>query len=198
MKQNKKKKHILIIAFAVIAILIVISQNNKEKGIAVDGGYPQRSTITESIPANGKIKPVSEIKISPDVSGEIIELNVKEGDKVEAGDLLIKIKQDLYLSAVERAEASLNSVKAQYLQQKAQFSQAELAYNRNKVLHEQRAISEADYENSLSQYEIASEQLNAAQFNVKSAEAALKEARENLNKTSIYSPSSGIVSKLDV
>lgn len=198
MKQNKKKKHILIIAFAVIAILIVISQNNKEKGITVDGGYPQRSTITESIPANGKIRPVSEIKISPDVSGEIIELNVKEGDKVEAGDLLIKIKQDLYLSAVERAEASLNSVKAQYLQQKAQFSQAELAYNRNKVLHEQRAISEADYENSLSQYEIASEQLNAAQFNVKSAEAALKEARENLNKTSIYSPSSGIVSKLDV
>ena len=85
MKQNKKKKHILIIAFAVIAILIVISQNNKEKGIAVDGGYPQRSTITESIPANGKIKPVSEIKISPDVSGEIIELNVKEGDKVKAG-----------------------------------------------------------------------------------------------------------------
>ncbi len=197
MRRNYKK-HIVIGAFTVLILLILFGTGKKSKGVEIYVRPATRGTITESIPANGKIQPVTEIKISPDVSGEIIELNVKEGDRVKAGDLLIKIKQDLYISAVNRAEASLNSIKAQYLQQKAQLSQTELSFNRNKILYEQKAISESEYENSLSQYQIATEQLNAAQYNVKSAEAALNEAQENLYKTTIYAPMTGIVSKLDV
>ena len=197
-KKSNRKTHILIAALILIVVLIFIAKGKEEEGIVVNVEHPQRSTITESIPANGKIQPVTEVKISPDVSGEIIELYVKEGDLVERGDLLIKIKQDVYISAVERAQASLNSIKAQYLQQKAQLSQIELSHNRNKLLHSQKAISDADYETSISQYQVACEQLNAAQYNIKSAEAALKEAEENLQKTTIYSPMKGIVSKLDV
>ncbi len=197
MKKNRKL-YIIIGAFAVIAILIFIGKSKDDKGIPVTVESVKRATIVESIPANGKIQPVTEVKISPDVSGEIIELNFEEGDNVNAGDLLIKIKQDVYISAVDRAEASLNSIKAQYLQQKSQLAQIELSYKRNKLLHEQKAISDADYESAVSQYEVAVEQLNAAQYNVKSAEAALKEAKENLQKTTIYAPMTGIISKLDV
>ncbi|MBR7157583.1 MAG: biotin/lipoyl-binding protein, partial [Bacteroidales bacterium] len=119
-KKKNKSKYFLIAGFTTIAVLIMFGINKEEPGIEVNVEFPKRATITETIPANGKIEPVTEVKISPDVSGEIVELNVQEGDKVEAGDLLIKIKQDVYISAVDRAEASLNSVKAQYLQQKAQ------------------------------------------------------------------------------
>lgn len=196
--KKRRTKYFLLGGFAVIAILIIIGVNKDDGGIPVNIAYPQRVTITETIPANGKIQPVTEVKISPDVSGEIIELRVNEGDKVNAGDLLIKIRQDVYLSAVDRAEASLNSFKAQYLQQKAQLVQIELSYKRSKLLFEQKAISEADYESALAQYEVAKEQLNAAQYNVKSAEAALVEAKENLLKTTIYAPMGGIVSMLAV
>lgn len=197
-KKKNKSKYFLIAGFATIAILIMFGINKEEPGIEVNVEFPKRATITETIPANGKIQPVTEVKISPDVSGEIVELNVQEGDKVEAGDLLIKIKQDVYISAVDRAEASLNSVKAQYLQQKAQLAQIEQAHKRNGLLYEQKAISEADHESSLAQYLVAVEQLNAAKYNIKSAEAALEEARENLRKTTIYAPMTGIVSMLMV
>ena len=200
MMSNKKNKtkYILMAAFVLIAILIVIGVNTEEPGVEVNVAYPKRTTVTETIPANGKIQPVTEVKISPDVSGEIIELNVNEGDRVNTGDLLIKIKQDVYISAVERAEASLNSVKAQYMQQKAQLAQIEQAHKRNSTLYNQKAISDADFESSLAQYLVNVELLNAANYNVKSAEAALKEARENLLKTTIYAPMTGIVSMLMV
>lgn len=197
MKRNKKRTFILI-ALLLIVILIIAGISKKDKGISVTAELPVRKTIVETIPANGKIQPVTEVKISPDVSGEIIELNFKEGDAVEKGDLIIKIKQDVYISSRDRSEASLNAIRAQYLQQKAQLAQIELNYKRNKTLFEQKAISEADYENAISQYEVAKEQLKAAEFNVKSAEAALKEAEENLVKTNIYAPMTGIISKLSV
>ncbi|MBO8429412.1 MAG: efflux RND transporter periplasmic adaptor subunit [Bacteroidetes bacterium] len=200
MKKKKSKKSLFLkIAGAVILLLVIISIFSKgDEGIAVTLAYPQVCPITETVPANGRIQPVTEVKISPDVSGEIVELNCEEGDRVNAGDLLIKIKQDLYISAVEQAEASLNSVKAQYLQQKAQLIQIEAAHERNKSLFEQKAISQQELETSTSQYQVAVEQLNAAKYNIKSAEAALKEARENLVKTTIYAPMSGIISDLAV
>lgn len=200
MKKKKSKKSLFLkIAGAVILLLVIISIFSKgDEGIAVTLAYPQICPITETVPANGRIQPVTEVKISPDVSGEIVELNCEEGDRVNAGDLLIKIKQDLYISAVEQAEASLNSVKAQYLQQKAQLIQIEAAHERNKSLFEQKAISQQELETSTSQYQVAVEQLNAAKYNIKSAEAALKEARENLVKTTIYAPMSGIISDLAV
>ena len=197
-KNNRKTLYIISGAIVIIIGLIIAGKSKNGKGIPVNIGQVQRKTIVEMIPANGKIQPVTEVKISPDVSGEIVELNYKEGDPVQQGDLLIKIKQDVYISAVDRAEASLNSVKAQYMQQKAQLAQIELSFKRNKTLYEQKAISQSDYETALSQYEVAVEQLKAAEYNIKSANASLKEAKENLIKTTIYAPITGIVSKLSV
>ncbi|MDR2802539.1 MAG: efflux RND transporter periplasmic adaptor subunit, partial [Prevotellaceae bacterium] len=197
----KKKKRILWIlagALALIIILIVAGGNGKQEALAVTAEWPARKTITELIPANGKIQPVVEVKISPDVSGEIVELNVKEGDRVEKGDLLLKIKQDFYLSGRDRAAAQLNSVKASLSQAQAQLVQTELSFQRSKKLFDQQVVSQADYEQAQAKYDIDKRQVEAARYNVKSAEAALKEAEENLVKTTIYAPMDGIVSKLSV
>ena len=197
-KGNNKRRYILIAAAIVIIALIIVGKNSSGKGIQVTVEFPQIGTIVESIPANGKIQPVTEVKISPDVSGEIVMLNYQEGDTVKKGDLILQIKQDVYISARDRAEASLNAVKAQYLQQEAQLKQTELYHKRNEQLFGKNTISQADYEKSLAEYQIAQSQFKAAGFNVKSAEASLKEAEENLVKTNIYAPMSGTISKLSV
>jgi HlyD family secretion protein len=195
---KKSFKWIIAAAVLIIAVLIIFGTKNKNKATEVTSEVISKKTITEVIPANGKIRPVVEVKISPDVSGEIIDLNFKEGDLIKKGELIIKIKQDVYISMKERSEASLNSVKAQLTQQLAQFSLVEQTYKRSKTLFDQKAISEAEYENALSQYNVAKEQIKAAEFNVKSATAALKEAQENLIKTTIYAPMDGIISKMSV
>lgn len=195
---KKSFKWIIGAAVIIIVVLVIFGRKNSNKGVEVTTQIVAKGTITEVIPANGKIKPVVEVKISPDVSGEIVELNFKEGDNIKRGELIIKIKQDVYISMRDRAEASLNSVKAQLTQQLAQFKQIEQSYLRNKTLYEQKAISEADYENALSQYNVTKEQIKAAEFNVKSATAALQEAQDNLVKTTIYAPMDGIISKMNV
>lgn len=177
---------------------VVFSLLNTDKGEAVTICHPETGGITERIPANGKIHPVTEVKISPDVSGEIIELNVDEGQRVSRGDMIIKIRQDVYISLRDRAVASLNASKAQFGQQEANFKQAEQNYLRNKRLYEQKAISLQEFETSTAEYQMAREQLNAAEYNIQSAEASLDEAEENLTKTVIYSPIDGIISSLSV
>ncbi|OFX16423.1 MAG: hypothetical protein A2033_08230 [Bacteroidetes bacterium GWA2_31_9] len=168
--------------------------------------------ITELITANGKIQPETEVKISADVSGEIVEMNFKEGDEVKKGDLLLKIKPDIYISALERMEASVNSAKANLANSKArqaqveaQFIQAEQAFNRSKQLYEKNAISTSEYETAKSSYDVAKAEVEAskqtvvaADFTVVSSEASLKEANENLQKTAIYAPIGGTISKLNV
>ncbi len=195
---KKSFKWIIGAAVLLIAVLVIFGRKNSNKGTEITTHVVAKGSITEVIPANGKIKPVVEVKISPDVSGEIVELNFKEGDMIKRGELVIKIKQDIYISMKDRAEASLNSVKAQLTQQLAQFRQIEQSYLRNKTLFEQKAISEADYENALSQFNVTKEQIKAAEFNVKSATAALQEAQDNLVKTTIYAPMDGIISKMNV
>ena len=182
-----------------IVVLMVASKTCKKNQFpAVDTQKPVRTTIVENIPANGKIQPVTEVKISPDVSGEIVELHVKEGDAVKKGDLIIKIKQDIYLSAVDQAMASLNAVRASYKQQQAQTLRAKQNYERYSKLYELKTVSRAEYENACAEWDVAQQQLDGARFNISSAEARLKEARENLLKTTIYSPMDGIISKLSV
>ncbi|MFC2113652.1 efflux RND transporter periplasmic adaptor subunit, partial [Bacteroidota bacterium] len=168
----------------------------KEEAVEVAVEKVERRNIIETITANGKVQPETEIKISPDVSGEIVELHVKEGDMVESGQLLARIKPEVYISARDRSLASVNSSKARHAQARAQFIQKELDYDRNKQLWEQQAISEAEFETAQSLYEVAKAELDAAKYSVKSAEAALAEADENLIKTSIYAPMTGTVSML--
>lgn len=169
-------------------------------------------SITETVSASGKIQPETEVKISADVSGEITDLLVKEGDKVKQGQLLLRIRPDLYQSAVERLEAALNTSKAnslnaqsRLLQSKSQFENIEALFKRNEKLYEQKVISQQEYDASKAQFEVAKAEIvsaeknvEGAQYNVKGSEAALKEAKDNLGRTSIYSPVDGTISKLNV
>jgi len=215
MKSNKLLKYLLIAAVVLIIFAIVGKKAGwfgKEKAIKVSTELAQKRTIIEIITANGKIQPETEVKLSPEVSGEIVLLNVTEGQEVKAGDLLVKINPEIYLSGIARMEASLNSAKsnlanskARLAQTQAQFTKAELSYKRNKKLWEDKAISDSEFETAQSNYDVAKadvdaskESVNSARYNVMSTEASLREARENLSKTTIYAPMSGTVSRLNV
>jgi HlyD family secretion protein len=213
---SKKLLRYLLISAVLLIILAVIGKKagwfGKSTVYDVAIEKVKKRNITEFITANGKIKPETEVKISPDVSGEIVELHVKDGDKVSNGQLLLKIKPDTYISirdrataAVDAAKANLANSKAQLEQVKVQFEQASLTFNRNKKLWEQGVISEAEWETAKSNYEIAKANVTAAEqtvlsaeYSIRSAEASLKEANENLIKTSVYAPMSGTISMLNV
>ena len=216
MKFFKSKRNIIFVALGVVVILVlVILAMNKGKdreGIKVTTEKVQKRTIIEFVSANGKIQPEKDIKISPYISGEVIELAVKEGDQVKKGDLLAKIDPEIYRANYDRMLAMLNSQKAgeanaqaRVAQVESQFRNAELSFNRNKTLWEQKLVSDADFDAAKSSYEVARaekdaayENLKSAKYGVESADASLKEARENLYKTSIYAPNDGTVSKLSV
>ena len=198
-----KNNNLLKILAAAVVLLLILAVVGKKAGwfgkevttkVAIEkvGINP----IIEAVTANGKIQPETEVKISPDVSGEIVELNVKEGDFVQKGTLLFKIKPEIYISSRDRAAATLNSTKSRLAQVEAQLIQAELAYNRSRKLFEENTISKADFEQAESQYKIAKAEKESAEFSVKSSEASLKEANENLVKTTVYSPMTGTISSL--
>jgi HlyD family secretion protein len=215
MGSSKFLKYLLIGASALILILIIGRIGGCFGGIKalnVTTEKPQKRTIYEVVTANGKIQPEKEIKISSDVSGEIVELYIKEGESVVKGQILLKIKPDIYVSAKERSTAAVNTTKAnlgnalaRLDQIKAQFTQSKLSYERNKKLWEQNTISKADWDASIAGYDIAKANVEAteqdvksAEFNVKSAEASLKEANERLIKTNVFSPIDGIITKLNI
>ena len=199
MKNNK----ILKILLPIVVVLIIFAVVGKKAGwfgkaltvkVAVENA--EKRTIVETITANGKIQPEKEVKISPDVSGEIVELTVKEGDNVEKGQLLLRIKPDNYISQRDRSLAEISSAQARRAQSEAQFTQAELSYKRSKQLYDQQTISKSDFEQAEATYTVAKATVDAAKFSITSAEASLKDANENLTKTSIYAPMTGTVSML--
>lgn len=216
----------LLALFLALMAFAYFKNKKKPKGEKVTTEKVARRTIRETVSASGKIFPEKEIKISSDVSGEIVELEVREGDSIKAGQLLARINPDTYESAVERGNASLNNArsqvsisqaqveasKAQIEQIEANLANATKIHNRNIELRKQGVISQADFDASLANVHAleanlksAKSNLNssiqgtrAAEFTVKSAEAGLKELRTSLSRTSIYAPSSGIISKLNV
>jgi HlyD family secretion protein len=200
-----KKKKILPFAIGFLIIIIVLLVVGKKAGwigeefaISVTTQKVESKTITEFITANGKIQPETEVKISPDVSGEIIELYVAEGDQVKAGDPLCVIKPDMYISALNRAEASLNSSKARLAQAEAQQIERELAFKRAKQLFDTNTIPVSEFESAEAAFKVAQSEVRAAEFSVKSAEASVEEAREQLVKTRIFAPIPGTISALNV
>jgi len=200
---KNKKLFRIVIAITLLAIILAIVGKRfgwfgKEEVVEVAVEKGGNRTITETITANGKIQPETEVKLTPEVSGEIVELHTHEGANVSRGDLLVKIKPDIYVSAVNRARAALNSSKARLEQAEAQYIQSQLSFERNKKLWEQQTISRSDFETSEATYKMALADRNAASFSVKSSEATLSEAQENLIKTTIYAPISGTVSMLNV
>lgn len=199
MKNNK----ILKILLPIVAVLLILAVIGKKQGwfgkaamVKVAVEIIEKRTIIETITANGKIQPEKEVKISPDVSGEIVELTVREGDPVQRGQLLLRIRPDTYISQRDRSLAAISSARARLAQSEAQFTQAELSFRRNKQLFDEQTISESDYEQAEASYTVAKAEVDAAKYAVISAEASLKEANENLTKTSIYAPMSGTVSML--
>ena len=199
MKNNKILK-ILLPAVIVLILFAVIGKKagwfGKALTIKVAVENAEKRTIVETITANGKIQPEKEVKISPDVSGEIVELTVKDGDHVEKGQLLLRIKPDNYISQRDRSLAEISAAQARRAQSEAQFTQAELSFNRNQQLYKQQTISKSDFEQAQATYNVAKAELDAAKFAITSAEASLKDANENLTKTSIYAPMTGTVSML--
>jgi HlyD family secretion protein len=202
---------IILVGVLVVGLIVGLKTCSGNDGISVSTEFPALRNITEIVSANGKIQPETEVKISSDVSGEIVELYVKEGDRVKKGTLLCRIKPDIYESALERASATVNSTKsgmqnsmALLEQAKANLINTEANYNRNKKLFDQGVISQQDFDASKAQYESGKAQIKALEESVKSAEyningvqASLKEASTNLAKTFIYAPVDATVSKLN-
>ncbi len=197
---KKKSLRIILILVVLLFILAIAGKKmgwfGKEFRTKIATEMVESRTIVEQITANGRIQPETEVKISPEISGEIVELPVREGDQVKAGDLLVKIKPDIYISARDQALAALNSAKARLAQADAQLIQSELSYQRNKQLYEQKAISQADFENAEASYKMTQADYRAAEYSVASSEANLKRAQEDLIKTTIYAPMPGTISML--
>ncbi|MAT39820.1 MAG: efflux transporter periplasmic adaptor subunit [Ectothiorhodospiraceae bacterium] len=198
-KQKNKKKIIVfsaIGALVVILILVVIFGSGKEDVITVQTEKVKRMTITQVVEATGKIYPETEVKINAEVSGEIIQLPVEDGDRITKGQLLVKINPDAYVAETEQAQASLNSAKARVEQRQADLKVLERELERQKELFQKDLISESDIESMQNQYEVAKSSLAAAKFDVQNQEAFLKNRRESLRRTSIFSPIDGYVTQL--
>ena len=211
MKRNRKRFIIGSSVVLLIIILIVIGKSKNSGAIEVHTGEIETRTIISTVSANGTIKPEEEVRISPDVFGEIIELHVNEGDTVKQGELLVKLDPDLYVSALDRARANLSSSQSSYKTNEAMVKQAasrlkaeEASFQRNTKLYEEKVISQSEYDAATASYEVlkgdleaAKERLTAAQFGIENARASMAEAQKNLERTRIYAPTDGVVSALN-
>lgn len=168
------------------------------EGLQVEVGEAEQRDITQVVTAFGRAQPEVEVAISPDVSGEIVELPVEEGQMVEQGDLLARLNQENPRAVVEQQRANVSQSKASLAERRADSLSARLNFNRQKGLYDKGVISESEYETARSQYQQAVARLQAARFQVQSAQASLQDALERLEKTRIYAPMSGTVSTLNV
>jgi HlyD family secretion protein len=218
-KQTKKSNKLIywLIGGAIVLIVFLIIGTSagwigKPKEIEVDLAFAKRVSIVEKVSASGTIQPVTEVKIAPEVSGEIIDLLVEEGDSVATGKILVKIRPDTWKSQLDRAEAGLSQQRANLEQSKsslsrarAQFIRAQADYERQKKLWDEKVISESEWQLAIQNFEVAKNDVASAEQNVEaskyiinSTQAGLKEAQEAYRKTTVIAPMNGIVSKLIV
>jgi len=199
-KKSKKKLFIFggIGLLLVVLLVIAFIGSSKEEIVSVQTEKVEKRTITQTVAATGKINPEFKVVINPEVTGEIIELPVKEGDLVKRGQLLIKIKGDQYVAQNERLEANLQSSKANLKMRDAELTKVELDYNRVKELHSKGLASDSELESSKSNYLSTKASYEAAGANVAQSEASLKEIMDQISKTAIRSPMDGVVTKLNV
>jgi len=212
---GKTTKYILIALGAVIVLLVVLNATGiigKPKKTQVATEKATSRNINESVSASGKIKPHVEVKISPEVSGEVVELPVKEGDVVKKGQLLCKIRPDILKSGYDRTVAAYNTQKAsvgnsnQMLKQaEATFENQAAIYKRDQALYNNKVLTAAEFDAAKANYEGAKASLEAARQNVigstyglAQSQASVKEAQDNLAKTTIYAPVDGVISKLSI
>ncbi|HCZ35091.1 MAG TPA: efflux transporter periplasmic adaptor subunit [Cytophagales bacterium] len=219
-KQTKKKSnktlYIIIGVVAVLILFLIIGKSagliGKPKTLEVDAAKAKKVSIVEKVSASGTVQPVIEVKLAPEVSGEIIELRVEDGDSVKQGAVLVKIRPDIVISQLERSEAALSqqlanleSTKASLARAQATYTRAKQDYERQEKLWNEKVISEADWQLAQQNFKVATNDLKsaeqsveAAKYVVSSTEAGVRESRENVRRTSVVAPMNGTVSKLNV
>jgi HlyD family secretion protein len=218
-KQKKKSNKLLywgigVVIFLILFLIVGKSQGwiGKSRDLEVDLTKSKKASITEKVSASGTVQPVIEVKLAPEVSGEIIALNVEDGDSVLAGEVLVKIRPDVWMSQLERSEALLSQQKANLESSRASLSRAEATYmraeqdyKRQEKLWNEKVISESDWQLAQQNYKVAqndlksaTQSLEASKYVVNSTDASVRESRANVNKTSVIAPMKGIVSKLFV
>jgi len=185
-----------IAAAAIILLVAMVVARKREKPIPVTTDKAFRKTVTQLVTATGKIQPEIEVKIAPEVSGEIVAIPVKEGQAVRRGDLLLRIKPDSYQAQVEAQTAALNGARAATVQHRAELAKADNDFKRAMNLFNQRLLSEADRNAAQTQFDIAKAAVQSSEFETARAEGALRQIRDALSKTTIYSPADGTVSAL--
>lgn len=199
-----KKTIFILLGSAIGLILLLVGLKkggiigNNDESKVVELSKVAQTTIVETVSATGKIQPEIEVKISSEVSGEIIALPIKEGQQVKKGDLLVRINPDLYESGVNRSVASMSTTKAGLSQADAQVKEAKANYDRNKKLFEKGIISKSEWDRIVSAYEVAVANKQSAYYQVQSASATVTEAKDNLGRTTIYAPADGTISLLNV
>ena len=200
---SKKKIYIIIGSILVlILILVALKKSGFIKGndnsIEVETAKVNEITIVETVSGTGKIQPEIEVKIASQVSGEIVDLPIKEGQVVKKGDLLVKINPDLYTSSVNRSQSNYAGTKSGLAQADASFNEAKSNFERNKTLFDKGIISKSDWDKAIASFEVAKANKQTAYFNVQSASASVKEAKDNLGRTIIFAPAAGTISMLNV
>lgn len=205
-KKNSSTKKILWIAVTILAVFMIVGFVGTRMGWIggssniqqVETETAERRTIVQVVSSSGRIQPEQEVIIRPDVSGEVIELNVREGDFVRAGDVLIRIKPDIYQARIDELNAALLTQKSRLEQTVSVLLQAEIEFLKTKELYDKELISELEYLQSKNNYEGQQANKRAAEFQIQSAEASLRRAEEELAQTVIRAPKDGTITRLSI
>lgn len=199
-KKSRKKYIIIGVSLLIIILIVFISISNKRKKsiVIIQSEKVQKRNITQVVSTTGKINAEYKVLITPEVTGEIVQLPVKEGDGVEKGELLIRIKPDTYAATRDKVQAMLQSSRSNLDVQKASYKKAKYDYDRYQELIKKGMCSQSEFEESQSTYLIQKGQYESQESQVLQAQASLKEASENLAKTAIFSPMNGTISQLNV
>src|SRR6266566_606817 len=199
-KQRARRKRQIIIGavgFFVLWLIVSIALSKREKPIPVTTEKAVRKTIVQTVSATGKVQPETEIKISPEVAGEIIELPVEDGMPIKKGDLLVKVKPDSYKALLEQQEAAISSAKATNLQQKATMMKTEQDLKRAEDLFNKKLISVQEYNAAQAADDVAKNTYESSLHEIERAQAGSSQARDQLSKTTVYSPIDGVVTILN-
>ena len=198
-KRSRRRRYIIFGVLGLLLLWIIVGSimGKREKPIAVTTEKAVRKTIVQTVSATGKIQPEVEVKISPEVAGEIIELPVDDGKVVKKGDLLVKIKPDSYKALVEQQQAAISAAKANNLQAKATLLKAEQDLKRAQDLFTKKMIAESEYTAAQAARDVASSTFESTQHEIERAEAGSSQARDQLSKTTIYSPIDGTITVLN-
>src|SRR5947207_9221548 len=198
-RRSRRRRYIIFgsVGLFLLGIIVSIIWNKREKPIPVTTERAVRKTIVQTVSATGKVQPETEVKISPEVAGEIIELPVEDGMPIKKGDLLVKIKPDSYKALLEQQEAAISSAKATNLQQKATMLKTEQDIKRAEDMYAKKTISIQEYNNAQAAYDIAKNTYESSLHDIERAQAASSQARDQLSKTTILSPIDGTITILN-